>query len=173
MNMIGFRLFCEAISGRGFRFGSTLETKGKLATEGFGVYIAINEETANFFGERGQGWEVEYTLKNPLINNNEENYGFDPADSFNVLKRPIRANDSPWKRIHKTVVQRMMAEGERFDDFYNQSNNVKRDTTFNSYLTEEVKRNGYDGVHSKWGPYEWVVVYNPQQVKIIRQISQR
>ena len=135
-------------------------TKGSFATEGEGVYIALDPGLAHQFAGSGRYLqELEFTLENPLDIGIESLYGLGEEPE---IEEPINNSDSDWLKANKLAYQNSVKE---------EGNNwSKAQDFFGYYLTQALRDMGYDGVIVDQGKdNRWAVVFDPENVKLITQ----
>ena len=126
-------------------------------SEGRGLYIARDIETAQFFGNVRK---IAFIVpKNSFIVDEEPLYILHDDDE---LKNPISPNDSEWLKVCKMTFQKAI---EKYGDEWNSHwNEVSK--TQGEILTQILKSKGYDSVYVSSGEEEWVVLFNPKIAKI-------
>lgn len=155
------RLLGSNLPNRGYRGqqGDKIYiTKGIFATEGEGVYIALDPGLAEELGGHAGGYllELEFRLNNP-IRVREPLYILNEADE---LEEPIDYGDSDWLKASKLAYQGAMEKHHSWSEAHN---------FLGHFLTRALKSWGYDGVWIDSSPDDkWVVVFNPGNVKIIK-----
>lgn len=135
-------------------------TKGSSASEGDGVYIALDRDLAVGF-MHSEGYylqELEFRLDNPLVIRDEPLYMLtDEGD----LEASVESSDSDWLKASKLSYQMAMKNG---------NNNWSRAVELvGFYLTGVMRGMGYDGVIVDQGKdNRWAVVFDPKSVKVLK-----
>lgn len=118
----------------GFRSGEMEITQGKAATEGEGLYISRNRETAWFFsGDKPPNQIFIYKEpSNPLIVGGEILPSLSDPD---ILFESVKKSDSVWIRLNKQAAMDVGLTADNFDQI---------DILFNKRLSELARSEGYD-----------------------------
>jgi hypothetical protein len=133
-------------------------TKGLFASEGEGVYIALDKDLAREFISSGRYLqELEFRLDRPLVIHTEPLYTLSEAPE---VEEPIQGSDSDWLKASKLAYQMAMKE---------ENNNwSKASELVGHFLTRVLQDMGYDGVMVDQGKdNRWAVVFDPGNVKVI------
>ena len=152
-------LFLEghALNGIGYRVGIHAGiTTGVHATEGKGVYLALDEELADHFhaGTGSRKFKCRFSLKNAC-----EAFGNVVVGALlegDEITKPIKKTDSDWLKANKRAFQLTMKTGWNED-------------AFQEHLDSVLKQMGFDGVYVD-SSYRWVVVFDPKNVQVLEEI---
>lgn len=138
-------------------------TEGLFASEGVGVYIALDKGLAKaFMGSGRYLQELEFKLNKPLVISNEPLYTLEEAPE---VEEPVEETDSDWLKANKLAYQRAMEAGN--------NNWSKASTLVGRYLTDALQDMGYDGVLVDQGKdNRWAVVFHPSNVKVLKAKKQ-
>jgi hypothetical protein len=146
----------RALSGTGWRVGSGVQiAKGVYASEGHGVYVALDEELADLF-HRGPGsskFKVRFSLRRACEAIGDVVVG--ELHATDLLEQPEVPSDPDWIKANKRAFLLTMKRG--WDE-----------VAFNRHLTHVLKQMGFDGVYVSSG-WEWVVVFDPSRVEILEE----
>jgi hypothetical protein len=135
-------------------------TTGITATEGNGVYIALDRELAEQFGG-SRLLEVEFALDHPLVVQGEPCYLLVEHD---FLEEPVNDHDSVWLRANKVAYQTALQD--------NQGHHGKAMEVVGWFLTDYLQKLGYDGVMIDGGPGDrWAVSFDLRRVKVMKDHS--
>lgn len=136
-------------------------TQGLFASEGVGVYIALDKGLGREFAA-GSGrylQELEFRLDKPLVISDEPLYILYEAPE---VEEPVENSDSAWLKANKLAYQMAMEAGN--------NNWSKASELVGGYLTDVLQDMGYDGVLVDQGKdNRWAVVFNPANVKILQE----
>lgn len=131
-------------------------TTGLFATEGDGVYIALNKDLGMDFVSSGRYLqELEFRLDNPLIIRTEPLYTLVEAPE---VEEPVQSSDSDWLKANKLAYQMAMKEED--------NNWSKASELVGKFLTRALQGMGYDGVIVDQKD-RWAVVFDPGKVKVL------
>jgi hypothetical protein len=133
-------------------------TEGLFASEGVGVYIALDKGLGREFAGSGRYLqELEFRLDKPLVIRDEPLYTLSEAEE---VEEPVQSSDSDWLKANKLAYQMAMKEG----------NNEwsKAQELIGRFLTRVLQGMGYDGVIVDQGEdNRWAVVFDPGNVKVL------
>lgn len=122
-------------------------------SEGDGVYLAKEPNTAAFFNSQGKTQTVKFSPpKNPMVVKDEPLHLLEESD---VLTQPIKKSDSDWTKANKKAYALAMKKtGGEWDA-----------EEVGHQLTKVLKAAGHDGVYVRSGGEEWVVLFDRNAVK--------
>jgi Rad3-related DNA helicase len=138
-------------------------TEGIFASEGVGVYIALDPGLAReFVRSRGYIQELEFRLDRPLVVGKEPLYILDEADE---LEDPVQDSDSDWLEASKLAYQTAVKETN--------NNWSQAQYLVGQFLTNALQAMGYDGVIVDQGKNNrWAVVFDPENVQVLKAEKQ-
>jgi hypothetical protein len=133
-------------------------TQGIFATEGVGVYIAMDPGMAQQFAGPGRYLqELEFVLNKPMTVSTEPLYMLHEAPE---VEEPVASGDSDWLKANKLAYQESMEDGGDWE---------QAQEVIGHFLTSNLKKMGYDGVIVDQGEdNRWAVVFDPGKVKVLK-----
>jgi hypothetical protein len=133
-------------------------TKGLFASEGEGVYIALDKGLAKEFAGSGKySQELEFRLDRPLVIRTEPLYMLLEAEE---VEQPVQGSDSDWLKANKLAYQMAMKKAN--------NNWSEASELVGQFLTRALRDMGYDGVMVDQGKdNRWAVVFDPGNVEVL------
>jgi hypothetical protein len=128
--------------------GYRAESKG-FGTEGNGIYVALTEDSASFFGDKLK--KVYYNNPSHPLIVNEEPLLLLHEDAR--IMEPIQPTDSVWVKLNKQAVINSGVTNE----------NWNIDKVCNA-LTDLLKQNNYDMVRVTSDKERWDIILNPNLI---------